>query len=91
LGSSDIPADNEQHRPVPSAPPQDPVEAARYEEMLKQIKIADTNLAVRTKTLMPLLATIVCHGETGRITVGKAYLTTVDCSKLIETPKQLKP
>ncbi len=78
---SDIPNDNEQSRSMPSAPPQDPAEAARYEEMLKQIKIADTNLAARTKMLMPLLTAIVCHGETGRITVGKSYPTTIDCGK----------
>jgi hypothetical protein len=79
--TSELPTDwDKPAEPLP-APPTDEVEAKRYAAMLDMMKKEETERTARAKILLPLLAKIACHGETGSVKIGKNYPTNIDCAK----------
>lgn len=79
--TTELAADWDKPAEAPTSPPKDEVEALRYAQMMKEIEKQAAEKDARAKTMLPLLAAIACHGETGSIVIGKNYPTTIDCKK----------
>lgn len=79
--TSELAADWDKPAETPTTQPKDEVEALRHAQMMKEIEKQAAEKDAREKTMLPLLAAIACHGETGSIVIGKNYPTTIDCAK----------
>lgn len=80
LGSDiDAPDTAPDSRPAPA----DDIEAARRAAEQKMLAERNNARTAMRAVYLPLLKKIACTGETGQVTVGTTYKTTLDCA---ETP-----
>lgn len=79
--TSELPTDWDKPAEAPADPPKNTVEAARRAQMMQEVEKQSAEKTARAKKLLPYLAKIACHGETGKVTIGKNYPTTIDCAQ----------